>query len=127
MHPDIKTFSDILDIDTADRLQVRLIVETHGTIHYRMRLNGHLISDPDTVYALSLFSPIKLTCTVIDACGGAVEIKQLSVNGHEILPKYQHLARAPTAWIDQTGAWEFHMVDTFYPWYHKISGQGSIA
>jgi hypothetical protein len=127
MHPDIKTFSDILDIDTAEQLQVQLIIQTHGEIHYRMRLNGHLISDTDTVYTVGLFSPIRLKCTVIDTCDGAVEIKLLSANGHEILPKYQHLASPQTTWIDRPGVWEFHMADAFYPWYHKISGQGFVA
>ena len=127
MHQDIKTFSDILGIKTQDQLQLRLVIIVHGDIHYRMRLNGHLITDLDTRYTVDLGSTINLKCTVIDANNGAVEIKLLSVNGNEVLPKYQHLANPQTAWIDQDGTWEFNVHDSFYPWFHKTSGQGWIA
>jgi len=125
MHQDIKTFSEVLDIKTQDQLQVQLVIVPHGNIHYRMRLNGHLISDLDTTYALDLFAPINLKCQVIDANDGAVEIKMLAVNGVEVLPKYQHLANPQTAWITQD--WEFKTSGPFYPWFHKISGQGWVA
>jgi len=127
MHQDIQTFSDILDIDTRDQLQVRLVIVPHGSVHYRMRLNGHLISDLDTTYNLSLFSVVKLRCEIFDTSLGAVEIKLLSINGQEVLPKYQHLATPSTAWIDQPGSWEFFIDKPFYPWYHEISGQGWLA
>lgn len=127
MHQDIRTFSEVLDIDTADQLHVQLVIAVHGDIHYRMRLNGHLISESNTKYTMDLFSPINLKCTVIDACGGAVEIKLLAVNGTEVLPRYQHLANPPTAWINQLGIWEFGVHEPFYPWFHRISGQGWIA
>jgi len=127
MHQDIKNFSNVLDIETRDQLQVQLVIAVHGNIHYRMRLNGHLITDLDTTYSIDLFSPINLKCTVVDANGGAVEIKLLTVNGTEVLPRYQHLATPPTAWIDQTGTWEFTAHSPFYPWFHAISGQGWVA
>lgn len=125
MHQDIQTFSDVLDINTADQLLVKLVIKVHGDIHYRMRLNGHLISDPVTEYTVDLFSPINLKCTVLDANNGAVEIELLSINGTEVLPKYQHLANPQTAWI--TSNWEFNAHESFYPWFHKISGQGWVA
>ena len=125
MHQDIKTFSDVLDIKTRDQLQIRLVIRVHGAIHYRLRLNGHLITDLDTEYSVDLFSPVNLKCTVIDANQGAVEIKLLTVNDTEILPRYQHLANPQTAWI--TSNWEFDIHESFYPWFHRISGQGWIA
>ena len=127
MHPGMKNFSDILDINPQDQLQVRLVIKVHGDIHYRMRLNGHLISDLDTEYKLGLFSTINLRCTVFDVNAGAVEIDMLSVNGTEVLPRYQHLANPGTAWIDKPGTWEFKIDQPFYPWFHRISGQGWIA
>lgn len=127
MHQDIQTFLEALAINTADQLRVQIVIAVHGAIHYRMRLNGHIISDPDTTYTIDLFSPINLKCTVIDTNGGAVEIKLLAVNGQEVLPKYQHLAQPSTAWIDREGTWEFDVRESFYPWFHRISGQGWIA
>jgi hypothetical protein len=127
MHQDIRTFSDILDINTCDRLQVRLVIVPHGSIHYRLRLNGHLISEADTTHTFDLLSSVHLKCRVFEPNSGAVEIKLLSINGQEVLPRYQHLATPPTAWIDQTGTWQFDIHGPFYPWFHKISGQGWIA
>lgn len=127
MHQDIRTFSEILDIDTQDQLQVRLVIVPHGSIHYRLRLNGHLICDSATTHTFDLLSSIHLKCLVFEPNGGAVEIKLLSVNGTEVLPKYQHLATPPTAWIDQAGTWEFTTHVPFYPWFHAISGQGWVA
>lgn len=127
MHQDIKTFYEVLDINTADQLQVRLVIIPHGDVHYCMRLNGHLISDLDSTYTLDLFSPVSLNCRVINANGGAVEIYLLEINGIEVLPKYQHLAQPQTAWFDQTGTWEFTIHEHFYPWFHTISGQGWVA
>ena len=127
MHQDINTFSDVLDIKTPDQLQVRLVVVAHGNIHYRMRLNGHLIAELDTTHTFDLLSSVHLKCRVIDANNGAVEIKSLTVNGTEVLPRYQHLAQPPTAWIDQEGTWQFDIPSSFYPWFHAISGQGWVA
>jgi hypothetical protein len=127
MHQDIQTFSDVLDINTQDQLQVRLVIVPHGNVHYRMRLNGHLIAEADTIHTFDLLSSVHLKCRIIDANGGAVEIKLLSVNGTEVLPRYQHLAQLPTAWIDQTGTWQFDISSPFYPWFHAISGQGWVA
>ena len=127
MHPDMNDFSDILDIDIQDQLQVRLVIQVHGAIHYRMRLNGHLITDLDTTYTVGLFSTVNLKCTVIEPNAGAVEIKLLAINGQEVLPKYQHLAQPSTAWIDREGIWKFTIDQPFYPWYHRISGQGWVA
>ena len=127
MHQDIRTFSDVLDINTQDQLQVQLVIVPHGNIHYRMRLNGHLISNLDTTYTFDLLSSVHLTCRVIEPYGGAVEIKALTINGTEVLPKYQPLAMPQTAWIDRTGLWQFDIHGSFYPWFHKISGQGWVA
>jgi hypothetical protein len=76
---------------------------------------------------VGLFSTVNLKCTVIETNGGAVEIKLLAINGQQVLPKYQHLAQPSTAWIDQEGIWEFTIDQPFYPWFHKISGQGWLA
>jgi hypothetical protein len=127
MHQDIKNFSNVLDIKTQDQLQVQLVIVTHGSIHYRMRLNGHLISDADTTHTFDLLSSVHLKCTVFESNAGAVEIKLLSINGQEVLPKYQHLTNPQTTWIDQTGSWEFNTNGSFYPWFHAISGQGWVA
>lgn len=124
----MNNFSDITAIDIAGKLKVKLIIAKHGPVHYRMRLNGHLIMDTVTEIDLNLLAPIKLHSNIIESNNGhnAVEIVTLSVNGIEILPRYLHLASSPTVWLNQ-GKWTFAVMEPFYPWYHVISGQGFIA
>lgn len=125
MHQDIKTFSDILAIDPADKLKIRLTIATHGDIEYLLTLNNQPVVELDTEHKLDLFSTIDLTCAVLKNNGGAVEIKLLSVNNLEILPKYQHCACPKTAWITEN--WQFKTLGLFYPWFHGVSGQGWVA
>ena len=127
MLPDINNFSNILDIDTANQLEVRVILHVHEQVEYCMQLNHHKIESQDQTIFLDLFSPIQLTCQIANVDKGAVEIKRFSVNNKEILPVYQHLANPPVAWIDKTGIWRMDIPAPFYTWYHKISGQGWVA
>ncbi len=127
MLQDMNNFSDILAIETSDQLKIKLTVIVHGNINYQMQLNGQPITNPHTDLTVDLFDSVCLTCHVIDVNDGAVEIKQLSINGTEILPLYQHLADPATAWINQTGIWQFEIPSPFYTWYHAISGQGWVA
>lgn len=128
MHQDTLTFSDLLDIDTSDQLVVELGLTHHGHVEYRCRINGHLILDTDTVWRFDLQSTVHLHVLVTDVDpGSALEISKLTVNGLEVLPKYQHMAQPAGVWINQIGAWDLHIPGPFYTWYHEISGQGWIA
>ena len=127
MLPDINNFSNILDIDTANQLEVHLILHVHDQVEYCMQLNNHRIESLDQKIFLDLFSPIQLTCQITNTDRGAVEIKRFSVNDKEILPVYQHLADPPVAWIDKKGVWCLDIPAPFYTWYHEISGQGWVA
>jgi hypothetical protein len=103
----MNNFSDILAIETSDQLKIKLTVIVHGNINYQMQLNGQPITNPHTDLTVDLFDSVCLTCHVIDVNDGAVEIKQLSINGTEI--------------------WQFEIPSPFYTWYHAISGQGWVA
>lgn len=128
MHQDTHSFSDLLDIDIGQQLVVELELESHGHVEYRCRINGHLVLDATSVWYFNLLSPLHLHVLVTDvAPDSALEIKRLAVNGLEVLPKYQHLAKPSTAWINCTGAWDMNVPGPFYTWFHGISGQGWVA
>ncbi len=127
MLPDTKNFSTALDIDTARGLEVQLELRNHGNIEYRFRINGHLVLDPESVWSFDLQSPIHLHCLISAANGSALEIVRFTVNGLEVLPLYQHLARPGRVWLDQEGVWDLNIPKPFYTWYHEISGQGWVA
>jgi hypothetical protein len=129
MHQDIKTFSDLTAIDTRRKLIVSLQLQKHGCTESIVKLNGYVINTNQIQIEFDLFDPIKLEIELLDFAEGTsgIEIVNFSVNGLEILPKYQHLASKSTNYIDFLGVWSFEIPAPFYVWYHQISGQGFIA
>lgn len=129
MHPDIKTFSDLTAIDVRRKLIVSLQLQKHGRTQSIVKLNDYVITADQHQFEFDLFDPIKLEIELLDFAEGTsgIEIVNFSVNGLEVLPKYQHLASKPTNYIDFLGVWSFQMLPPFYIWYHQISGQGFIA
>lgn len=119
----MNTFSDLLD--TNPKLNVRVTVTRHGRTVDLITLNyTRLLKDKNFV-TVDLLSPIKLTVDLLDFDEGLSGIEiSLSINGLEVLPKYQHLSSNSKSYIDQLGLWEFNIPGPFYMWYHKISGQG---
>lgn len=74
---------------------------------------------------VKLSDPIRIVVHINRKHPEAIQI-ELSVDGFEILPKYQHLASPPTDYVDNNTPWILE-IPNFYPWYHKVTGQGWIA
>jgi len=129
MHPNMNNFSDITAIDTAGQLSIKLQLQFHGSTESLITLNGHVIKSDSVDLEINLFDPIKLSIDLLSFNEGTsgIEIQTLTVNGLEVLPKYQHLASKPTNYIDQLGIWTFKIPPPFYVWYHTTTGQGWIA
>ena len=128
MHQDIKTFSDLTDIDTKRKLLVSLTLHKHGHTVSLVKLNNFVINVDKLTFEFDLFDPVKLEVNLtefIEGCSG-IDV-ELSINGLEVLPKYQHLSSNKKCYIDKKGIWTFEIPDSFYTWYHQISGQGFIA
>jgi len=119
MHQDMKNFLDITDIDTANQIEVKIHLVEHHNPKYHFTVNNQPVKS--TMY-FDLLEGLNFSCKISN---GAVEVAKITINGHEVLPKYQHLANPATAWI--TSDWQFIVVGPFYPWYHQITGQGWIA
>lgn len=129
MHPDMKTFSDITGINTRGRLMVELQIVHHGRTVDIITINGRRILRDNVNLAIDLFSPIRLSVLLLDFDEGTsgVEIKSFTVNGLDVLPKYQHCASNQNNYIDKSGMWTLDIPSPFYAWYHYISGQGFVA
>lgn len=108
----MKTFSDLLDIDTDHLLTVQVTLRQHGQVAYKFTINGI-----NTVNAkLSLFDNIQLECRVLEVEAGAgVEILQVTVNGIDIMQ---------SSYLNEVSVWQVNIPAPFYAWYHQISGQG---
>jgi len=115
----MKNFLDITAIDTCDQLEVEIELIGHNNSEYTFTVNN--LPAKHKMY-FDLLDDLNFRCNINN---GAVEVVKITINGKEILPIYQHLARPATAWI--TADWEFVVPAPFYAWYHEITGQGWIA
>jgi hypothetical protein len=118
----MKNFLDLTDIDTANRLEVKIKLALHNDPEYVFSLNGIAVTDTNTTLHFDLLDNLEFRCTVDT---GAVEIVNIQVNNQTILPLYLNCAVPPTSWI--VGVWEFAINEPFYVWIHKTTGQGWIA
>lgn len=115
----MKNFYEITAIDTRHRLRVKIeLVEHHGA-KYCFAVNN---LPARAVMTFDLLDELRFSCQIQS---GAVEVAKIAINGHEVLPIYQHLASPATNWI--TTDWEFVVSAPFYPWYHRVTGQGWTA
>lgn len=129
MLQDIKTFSDLTAIKTEAALLVELEYKVHGHCIATVSVNNCSVTDNKSQFQVDLFDPINLTVKLDEFEEGSsgIEIVNFSVNGLEILPKYQHLASRSTNYIDFLEKFIFEIDAPFYVWYHQITGQGWIA
>lgn len=114
----MKNFSEVTVIDTAQKLAVLVEIVEHDNPTYQFTVNDQLAN---TILYLDLLEPLTFKCHVEN---GAVEVK-ITINGHEVMPIYQHLANPATSWV--TADWMFQIPQPFYIWYHTITGQGWFA
>jgi hypothetical protein len=115
----MKNFSDITAIDINNQLEVQVELIEHDNPDFAFTVNE--IPYQSKMY-FGLLDQICFSCKISN---GAVEVARITINGKEVLPIYQHLAEPATNWI--ITAWEFAVPAPFYPWYHKITGQGWTA
>ena len=131
MPQDIQTFSDITDIDTGDKLQVTVVLKPVGIVKYRCNLNNHYVESSvelNTTYYLDLLTQIDFNIEIISIVeGSGLEINLLEIDKKQVLPIYLNQATPQTNYLDRVGTWKFSTDQAFFPWYHKISGQGFIA
>jgi hypothetical protein len=94
MPHDMKNFSDALAIDTTRKLVVDLHLRKHGHTVSLVKLNGFVINVDRVTFELDLLDPILLEIDLLEfteGCSG-VEVESLTVNGYEVLPKFQHIS-----------------------------------
>lgn len=115
----MKNFLDITAIDIANQLRVEIELIEHNNPDFAFTVNG--IPYQSRMY----FGLLDQICFSCEISNGAVEVARITINGHEVLPIYLHLATPATNWI--TSPWSFEIAEPFYPWYHQITGQGWIA
>ena len=117
----MKNFYEVTVIDIENQLEVVVELREHDNPEYKFTVND-LPMVSRMPFAFCLLAELQFRCTISN---GAVEVAKITINGHEVLPVYQHFARPATNWIATD--WEFTVPAPFYPWYHEITGQGWTA
>jgi hypothetical protein len=127
----MKNFSELTAIKSTLTVQIKLIVTPVGKLPCLIKLGDKtlyedIIKEVQTFdIDLPLTDPIELSVQIYRQHPDAV-VLTLSVDGYEVLPKYQHLSSPPTDYVDFNEIWTIK-IPNFYPWYHEITGQGWIA
>ena len=111
------------------RLEVILRVKPVGTVLARMQINDaswatEVAGEKVFKHEIGITEPIDIQIQIQRNHPEALEI-ELEIDGHKLLPLYQHLASPATCYIDSNKLWKFH-IPNFYPWLHEITGQGWI-
>lgn len=127
----MKTFYEIADIKDTITMMVEIKFKTHeGDPIVFLKLNSPFgvkldinNQQPGVWDNIPLMDPIDIEMSVT---GGSVHIESLTVDGFEVIPKYQHLADPQTAFLNDGEHWTLNIPAPFYPWYHKITGHGWI-
>ena len=127
----MKNFSDATVIKPTLTVNLKFTVTPMGQVPCLIKLGDKTLYE-DTIketqtfdLAVSLTDPIELSVQIYRHHPDAV-VLALTIDDHEILPKYQHLATPPTDYVDFNTTWIL-TIPNFYPWYHEITGQGWIA
>lgn len=127
----MKNFSEALATKPNLKLTINLILTPVGeNIPCRVLVNNNTIFND----SISSIQNITTDVNLLDSIDICIKIKRehpqaiqvmLLVDDYEVLPKYQHLAIPPTAYINTNEEWSI-TIQEFYSWYHNIIGQGDI-
>jgi len=118
----MKNFYELTTIDTKKKLVVYIELVLHDNPIYTFTVNDLVIDKLNCILYFDLFETLNFFCKVKK---GAIEIKKITINDKEVMPIYLSYAEPKTSWI--TEDWTLNIFQPFYPWYHKITGQGWIA
>lgn len=125
MHQDIQNFSQIMDINTNDKLVINYELKIHRSIIYKFYINNIPISKIKGEIFFNLDDIINFNFKNISG-DGAIEIIMIAINGIEILPTYLNRANPPTNWIENIEKWSFSLDKPFYSYIQEITGHGEI-
>ena len=142
----MKNFLEALDTDKEIEIVVKLTAISHnGYPDINLSVCEHVLYDGPLSKSKSFqinkgindlltfqitlknkkYSPLKETACLID---------EISIDGYEILPKYQHFStyendhgkNISTNYVGYNGTWTLKFDRPFYQWHHQISGQGML-
>lgn len=140
----MKNFLDLLATDTDIEIRIRLrAISDNGNPRCCVTVNKDTLCDSWIAGPVDLVSRVALTENIlirIEMSGKnysaeretAVIIESLTIDGFDIIPGFAHLAHYenergiadPTSYLGFNGSWTLDILEPFYRWRHRVTGQG---
>lgn len=136
----MKTYSDLQAIDS--QLHCHLQLEPVGTPEVAVIINGvygggKLFQSVEFNVDVALLKPFTIEIQLRNKTYStdyetAVIIKQLKIDGIDLVPRFDYLAQYindhdnndPTSYLGFNGKWTLTIDRPFYQWLHQATGQG---
>ena len=137
----MKNFLDLLATDL--QLDLDMTVEPVGIPDIEIWINQQLVHQGRLQEPLTISQQLPLRSGLIisvrlknkiygETLDTAIVLKQISVDGFDIIPNFTHLAqytndhdfKEPTSYIGFNGEWRLEVTKPFYQWQHEITSQG---
>ena len=129
----MKTYSDLQDIDT--NLDIKMVLEPQGLVECRFGIDDILVDYEldqtlELEWQVDCQKPFGFLVELVSESNDSdgLLIKQLSVDGIELVPQFNHLAHyvtgTPTCFLGQQGKWTLTFDRPFYQWLHAATAQG---
>jgi hypothetical protein len=137
----MKNYSDLQGIDRLIPVSIQVEPVGHPKVDIAVNDGGvkHQSLSNTITYTkfVDLLTPITISIVLSDKIytqnyETAVIIKQLSVDGINLIPQYDYLAdyqndhnnNNPTSYLGFNGKWTLTIDRPFYQWLHQVQGQG---
>ena len=137
----MKNFSDLLA--TNPQLDLSMRVEPVGVPDTEIRINQQLVYQGQLLDAFTISTQLPLRTGLLISVklknktyglnpDTAIVLKQISVDGFDIVPAWTQLAQYvndhdnhdPTSYLGFNGEWKLEIPQPFYQWRHQVTGQG---
>ena len=125
MHQNIENFSQIMDIDTSGRLIINYEFKVHRNLCFEFYINERLYKKNTDEISIDLKQKLNFCIKNIHG-DGALEIKKLTLNGFEIMPKYLSRSTPPTNWIENINFWNYEISMPVFAYIQELTGNGDI-
>ena len=141
MYPNMKTYSDLQDIDL--QLICKLHLEPVGCPEVSIRIGNQIFSTCKLFKNISLdtqfdlIEPFQIEIELKNkkyesTTETAVIIKCLQIDNIDLVPQFDYLAtyindhnnNNPTSYLGFNGSWTLTFDRPFYQWLHQVTGQG---
>lgn len=140
----MKNFSDLLDTSLRLPVMVRLqAITNNGVPSARIAVNGHELFQGELSHSItrttwvSLLEPFDVAIAMSNKVYSAeqetaIEIVDLEVGQHALIPRFNHLAQynndhgqnTPGNYLGFNGIWRLEIGQPFYRWLHHAEHQG---